>query len=71
MSWSEKQETRGVKTSEMKKVKPTTTISVLSVSTIYDQKGLELKKLINIGLGWEIAVNLNLPEDSASPVSFF
>ena len=40
--------------------------SVLNIRTIYDTNGLENKKLVNIGLG----VNLNIPVDSASPVSF-
>ena len=44
--------------------------SVLSVRTIYDENGLETKKLQNIGLGWEIIVNMNIPIDSASPVRF-
>ena len=44
--------------------------SVLSVRTIYDRNGLENKKLLNIGLGWEMIVNMNIPVDSASPVSF-
>ena len=44
--------------------------SVLSVRTIYDTNGLEIKKRLNIGLGWEMIVNMNIPVDSASPVSF-
>ena len=45
--------------------------SVLSVRTIYDKNGLETKKLLNIGIGWVMIVNMNIPVDSASPVSFF
>ena len=40
--------------------------SLLSVATIYDENGLETKKLPNIGLGWETIINMNIP----SPVSF-
>ena len=43
---------------------------VLSVKTTYDENGLETKKLLNIGLGWEMIVNMNIPVYSASPVSF-
>ena len=45
--------------------------SVLSVRTIYDKNGLETKKLLNLGIGWDMIVNLNIPVDSASPVNFF
>ena len=31
--------------------------SVLSVRTIYDENGLETKKLLNIDLGWEMIVD--------------
>ena len=44
--------------------------SVLSVRTIYDHNGLETKKLLNLGIGWDMIVNMNIPVDSASPVSF-
>ena len=44
--------------------------SVLSVRTIYDKNGLETKKLLNLGIGWDMIVNMNIPVDSASPVSF-
>ena len=44
--------------------------SVLNVTTIYDDQGKELKKLLNIGLGNENQVILNIQVDSASPVSF-
>ena len=44
--------------------------SVLNIRTIYDTNGLETKKLFNIGLGDDAIVNLNIPVDSASPVSF-
>ena len=44
--------------------------SVLSVRTIYDKNGLETKKLLNIGIGWDMVVIKNIPVDSASPVSF-
>ena len=44
--------------------------SVLSVRTIYDNNGLETKKLLNLGIGWDMIVNMNIPVDSASPVSF-
>ena len=44
--------------------------SVLSVRTIYDNNGLETKKLLNLGIGWDSIVNMNIPVDSASPVSF-
>ena len=45
--------------------------SVLSVRTIYDKNGLETKKPLNLGIGWDMIVNMNIPVDSASPVSFF
>ena len=38
--------------------------------TIYDKNGLETKKLLNIGIGCDMVVNMNIPVDSASPVSF-
>ena len=44
--------------------------SVLNIRTIYDTNGLETKKVVNIGLGDDAIVNLNIPVDSASPVSF-
>ena len=44
--------------------------SVLNIRTTYDTNGLETKKLVNIGLGDDAIVNLNIPVDSASPVSF-
>ena len=44
--------------------------SVLNVTTIYDDHGKELKKLLNIGLGNENQVILNIQVDSASPVGF-
>ena len=44
--------------------------SVLIVTTIFDNDGKELKKLLNIGLGKENQVILNIQVDSASPVSF-
>ena len=44
--------------------------SVLNVTTIFDNDGKELKKLLNIGLGKENQVILNIQVDSASPVSF-
>ena len=44
--------------------------SVLNIRTIYDTNGLETKKLVNIGLGDDAIVNLNIPVDSASPVRF-
>ena len=44
--------------------------SVLSVRKIYDENGLETKKLMNIVLGWEMIMNVNIPVDSASHVSF-
>ena len=44
--------------------------SVLNIRTIYDTNGLETKKLVNIGLGDDAIVYLNIPVDSASPVSF-
>ena len=44
--------------------------SVLNVTTIFDDVGKELKKLLNIGLGKENQVILNKQVDSASPVSF-
>ena len=44
--------------------------SVLSVRTIYDKNGLETKKLLNVGIGWDMIVNMNIPVDSANPVSF-
>ena len=44
--------------------------SVLSLRATYDESGLENKKLLNIGLGWEMIVNMNIPVDSASPVSW-
>ena len=44
--------------------------SVLNIRTIYDTNGLETKKLVNIGLGEDAIVNLNILVDSASSVSF-
>ena len=44
--------------------------SVLNIRTIYETNGLETKTLVNIGLGDDAIVNLNIPVDSASPVSF-
>ena len=44
--------------------------SVLSVRTIYDKNGLETKKLLNLGIGWDMIVNMNITVDSASSVSF-
>ena len=44
--------------------------SVLNVTTIYDNQGKELKKLLNIGLGKENQVFPTKQVDSASPVSF-
>ena len=44
--------------------------SVLNVTTIFGEVGKELKKLLNIGLGKEIQVILNIQVDSASPVRF-
>ena len=44
--------------------------SVLNVTTIFDNDGKELKKLLNIGLGKENQVIFNIQVDSASPVSF-
>ena len=44
--------------------------SVLNVSTILDNGGKELKKLLNIGLGKENQVILIIQVDSASLVSF-
>ena len=47
-----------------------TSDSVLNIKTIYDTNGLKTKKPVNIGLGEDAIVNLNIPVDSASPVSF-
>ena len=44
--------------------------SVLNIRTIYDINGLEIKNLVNIGLGDDAIVNLNIPGDLASLVSF-
>ena len=44
--------------------------SVLNVTTMFEDDGKELKKLLNIGLGKENQVILNIQVDSASPVSF-
>ena len=44
--------------------------SVLNIRTIYDDNGLETKKFVNIGIGEDAIVNMNIPVDSASPVSF-
>ena len=44
--------------------------SVLNIRTIYDTNGMETKKLVNVGLGDDAIVNLNILLDSASPVSF-
>ena len=44
--------------------------SVLNVTTIFEEDGKGLKKLLNIGLGKENQVILNIQVDSASPVSF-
>ena len=45
--------------------------SVLNVTTIFDSNARELKKLLNIGLGKEKLVQLDIKFDSASPISFF
>ena len=44
--------------------------SVLNFRTIYDANGIETTKLVNIGLGDDAIVKLNIQVDSASPVSF-
>ena len=44
--------------------------SVLNIQTIYDDNCLETKKLVKIGFGEDASVNMNIPVDSASPVSF-
>ena len=44
--------------------------SVLNVPTIFGEDGKELKKLLNVGLGKENQVILNIQVDLASPVSF-
>ena len=44
--------------------------SVLGVKATYDENGLENKKLLNIGLGWRMVLNMNNPVDSASAVIF-
>ena len=44
--------------------------NILNIRTIYDTNGMETKKLVNIVLGDDAIVNLNVPVDSASPVSF-
>ena len=44
--------------------------SVLKVTTIFDDDGKEVKKLLNIGLGKENQLILNIQVDSASLVSF-
>ena len=44
--------------------------SILCVRTIHDENGLETKKRPNIELGWEMIVNMNIPVDSVSAVSF-
>ena len=44
--------------------------SVLNVTTIFDDNGKELKKLLNFGLGKENQVILNIQADSANPVCF-
>ena len=43
---------------------------VLSVRTIYEKNGLETKKLLKIGLSWDMIVNMNIPVNSASPENF-
>ena len=43
--------------------------SVLNVTTIHDDQGKELKKILNIGLGNKNQVISNIQVDSASPVS--
>ena len=44
--------------------------SVLNIRNIYDDIGLESKNFLNIGLGGDAIVNMNISVDSASPVSF-
>ena len=44
--------------------------SVLNIRTIYNTNGLETKKLVNIGLGEDAIVSLNILVVSASSVSF-
>ena len=43
--------------------------SVINVTTVFDNDGKELKILLNMGLGKENQVILNIQVDSASPVS--
>ena len=43
--------------------------SVLNIRTIYDDNGIETKKLVIIGLCEDAILNMNIPVDSASPVS--
>ena len=45
--------------------------SVLNVTTVFDSNGKDLKNLLNIGVGKEILVQLNIQIDSANPISFF
>ena len=44
--------------------------SVLVVKATYDEKGLEIKKLLNIELGWGMVLKMSKPVDSASTVNF-
>ena len=70
-SWSENQETCGVINAWNENSQSDDDgQSVLSVRTIYDQNGLEPKKLLNIRFGWEIIINMNILVVSASLVSF-
>ena len=70
-SWSENQEMRGAISARNERGQSDNDdFLVLSVGTIYDKNGLETKKLLNIGLGWERIVNMNIPVESKIPVSF-
>ena len=43
--------------------------SVLKIRTIYDDNGLETKKMVITGIGKDAIVKLNIPGDSVGPVS--
>ena len=70
-SWSENQKTFGViKAWNENGESDDDDFLVLRVRTVFDKNGLESKKILNIGMGWEMIVNMNISVDSVRPVKF-
>ena len=70
-SWSENQKTFGViKAWNENGESDDEDFLVLSVRTVFDKNGLESKEILNIGMGWEMIVNMNISVDSVRPVKF-